>query len=779
MMNGMRRPFYLGSKNETIDNKGCKNLLQATPFSRKTEINFSNRISEEFFFDEFYSEMWELGSKIDNRRNVDFDTKVRESLLEIDNLDSKADFIHIWGYAGCGKTTYVHRLLWELGAKNQIEYSIVDFEITERAVQALKDTMYQIFEENTIGLYDFFYTLIDGRFFIMDAFGDKAIDYLKVFTNELGLRVDKERRGLYINTAELSKILDTVRKKIEGPGSEKCIANIEELNGPNSYKDFIEFLIMILFLYNIFEMLKKGIPEKNKSNIILFDNIDSLADRIEEYAVLISILEFRKNCILFFSQNLKNNNKYIDVVAKDFLSQIKFSFFMTSRVVTVKQLLAVKPDFEDFIGKPNHEMPEYFYDHEDIFRRRVDYYNRVEKNKNSKVLKKLNSLSQMKTMVYKSKSFRKLFNGNIRFCFSTIESLYDSYHDLPFIEDCRRLNRESARIREAGDGANGIVLSMLVDYMKNNGIFSNKLHLSMCEQDNKISLSRVVLTIIHEFGGSCSLLDIFDSLPHRYCNEELCNMIYDLSEIDREYWRRLLTFERIIPRNKEDLITQLQLFKKGEHNSHKYSRLNLCRSGKAYLHRVVPHFEFMLSRCNYPKGSLEDENYTPLFSSQSLEIVSLDKKDKNKKDYAFTLKIKRVFNTVSACVDNSKYFSDEVLQFFNYSVDELLNNSHLNYHDDEDDNPIAGNHQSYIGRLVFGHIGYIERYRRYLIKKQSMNVDINTKLTNFIKDYLELYMTGPSYVHSAEHDTISKAMFDQVDEIVRSEYKDYRTRIGS
>ena len=776
-MSEEKRPFYLGSEKETIDNKGCKNLLQATPFSRKPEINFSNRISSEFFFTEFYSSMWKPEGRKEGKKNNKFDKKVRESLLEIENRDSKADFIHIWGYAGCGKTTYVHRLLWELGEKNKTEYSIVDFEITEKVVQALKDTLYQIFDGNIIDLYAFFYTLIDGKYFIMDAFGDKANEYLRVFTSEMGLRVDPVHSSLIISTAELSNIIDTVRKRIEGPDIGEYIKDIEELNGSNAYKDFIEFLILLLFLYNLFEMLRKGVPENQKSNIILFDNIDSLADRIEEYAVLISILEFRKNCILFFSQNLTNKNKFKDIEAKDFLEKVKFSFFMTSRVVTVKQLLAVKPDFEDFIGKPNHEMPEYFYDHEDIFSKRVDYYNRSESNKDSIVLKKLNGLSQMKTMVYKSKSFRKLFNGNIRFCFSTIESLYDNYHDMPFVKDCERLNAESETIREAGHGANGIVLAMLVDYMKNNGIFRNKLHLSMCEQDNKISFSRVVLTMIHEYGGSCSLLDIFGGLPPKYCNEDLCNMIYDLSEIDREYWRRLITFDKVIPREKKDLKMQLKLYNEGERDSQKYTRLNLCRSGKAYLSRVVPHFEFMLSRCNYPDGTLEDENYTPLFSSQSLEKVSIEKKKGT--DYAFVLKINRVFKTVKACVKNSQYFSDEVVQWFNYSEEDLLNNSHLNYHDDDSDNPIAENHQSYIGRLVFSHAGYIEWYRRYLIKKQVMNVEINTKLTNFIKDYLELYKKGPAYMHSAEHDNASNTMIKQVETIVHSGYSDFITVIGT
>ena len=60
-----------------------------------------------------------------------------------------------------------------------------------------------------------------------------------------------------------------------------------------------------------------------------------------------------------------------------------------------------------------------------------------------------------------------------------------------------------------------------------------------------------------------------------------------------------------------------------------------------------------------------------------------------------------------------------------------------------------------------------------------MNVEINTKLTNFIKDYLELYKKGPAYMHSAEHDNASNTMIKQVETIVHSGYSDFITVIGT
>ena len=46
--------------------------------------------------------------------------------------------------------------------------------------------------------------------------------------------------------------------------------------------------------------------------------------------------------------------------------------------------------------------------------------------------------------------------------------------------------------------------------------------------------------------------------------------------------------------------------------------------------------------------------------------------------------------------------------------------------------------QSYESRLIFSHIGYIERYRRYLLKKHSKGneeylMDVNERIINFIK----------------------------------------------
>ncbi len=86
-------------------------LLEATPFTVFKEINFSNKLSEKIFFSEIYVPGGKT-SGLDARQVaeiVNFENGIRNAIIEFGNEHARVSLIHIKGYGGCGKTTFVSK----------------------------------------------------------------------------------------------------------------------------------------------------------------------------------------------------------------------------------------------------------------------------------------------------------------------------------------------------------------------------------------------------------------------------------------------------------------------------------------------------------------------------------------------------------------------------------------------------------------------------------------------------------------------------------------------
>lgn len=761
-------PFYKKNKESSIDNIKIQYLLEATPFRRKFTYNFGKRLTEETFFNEFYTEMWQPEDDEEVcEKNRTFDSLIRNELVSMDNPDEKVSLFHLWGYAGCGKTTYVRHLLWELCKQKKLRYHVVNFENCEQIGSALESKVSELLSENFSGTVNYLNQLANDELFAIGAF-DRIKTFLKSFATYTKEYVQINLYG----TQAVLRILQTIKKAIEDQLKLPTIEmeSVEENVTP--YSIYIDFLLTLLFFICIYKVEESD--NKGDKIVILFDNVDSIRNLNEEYILLTSIMNFLNASHLFLELNFENDRRINGRLISEILDEMKYSIFLTTRVVTVKRFRELKPDFEDYLGWDNHEMPEYFYNHETILYKKMDYYRRAEGNrKDSVVLRKLEGVYDLSKYVYRSSSFKKLFNGNIRFCFSTLCYMYDKFYNTTLLEDCKRLNKEyDNKNSPAGHGANGIVLAMVLDYFKENEVFSKKLHLSTCSQDNKISLSRIVLTILHENDGKCSLLDIFESIPPQYVDEKLCECIWDLSERERHVWRRLLAFERKIPESEEALELQCKQFKNGEKSRTMYSGLILCRSGEAYLETVVPHFEFMMSRCGYKKDFLDNKKYYPLYCRQSMESYYSN----GGLRYLFEDKIDKVYSAVAECSLNSSFFADDVMKAFGYDANTFIKNSKLNYHEGDKER-VEGSNQSYIGRLVFRHVGYIESYRRYLKNCKILTVDINKRITLAIEKYLTIYKNTAKPLHSLRQDSALDDLLGRVNRIKTSQFTDFNTRI--
>jgi len=268
--------------------------------------------------------------------------------------------------------------------------------------------------------------------------------------------------------------------------------------------------------------------------------------------------------------------------------------------------------------------------------------------------------------------------------------------------------------------------------------------------------------------------------PFGYDAKVICTQIWNLCEISRENaWRRLLVFDVIIPANIEELTRQAVVYEEGDADPSHYSELITCSAGRAYMEFVVPHFEFMLSRHDLSVESYNYVKYRALFSKHSEETV--DRRIKDKAVYNFERKIDLVYADVKDCCYNSMTFANAVMKHLHIGRSEYIKKSFYNYHSSGWGNEI-GPKQSYESRLIFRHVGYIEKYRCYLLSKKEdepivVRADINRRLVDRIIRYLKLYQNIYKCCQTEGQNTAAKELLKLADKIVYSKYIDFKTRI--
>lgn len=736
----------------SIDQVKIPYLLEATPFKKIGKINFSKQLSEEVFFYNLYANTIHYSVESINQENTFFYNRIQNTLKCLDNKFEKVNLIHIAGYGGSGKTTFIRKLVWDEKKTRNIDDHIIDFEGEKKVfaflLNRIINELYSDYEHNNFN-------------------SAKSIFNLKVF--------DLHRFENYISKI-FSFFNDIIFRFDSSKGLSLCTFSIEATRMLNkylerySYSEKVKLLLVLYFLW----LFNNKISESEASPlIIVFDNVDSINDTDEEQSLLIALKEFINDCNFFFGFNLESPNYYSKQKVSEIIEKTKLVCFITTRIVTIKKFLHLEPDLEKVYGWLSLEMPENYYDHRTIINNRINYYKKLESKDKSFNIQLLDAFQRFSNIVYKSDVFKRLYNGNYRFIIDALYSIVDNSNNKDLIYEAIQLEKNYSEFRM---GAIGISISLLLDLFKKNGVYTEKLHLSECTLDYKISLSRIILTIIHEKRNTCSMLELFDCLYPLFSLDSICQVVYDLCEAKRGVWRRLIIFSKIFPQSSEDLVLQSKLYKKNIRDNERYSKIELCISGETYLDYVVPHFEFMLSRHRYTHSLSESKTYYPLFSNSSEDILQ----EADKRFFRFEKKIEWVYQDVFYCCKNSVAFSNQVMELLDLDRNEYIENTVYNYHSKSKDG-IPKFKQSYESRLIFNHIGYLENYRRFLLKKYCVDLEsrriINEKVVYWIEKYLSLYCNEADCFHTVYQDKAANYLKKQVRIIKESNYNDYSTKI--
>ena len=550
-----------------INDYKSENLLKATPYTHEPINNFGYSITKEFFFEHLY--MARSSNNEDDVENKLFDNKIDYALRDIYNKYAKVSMVHISGYAGCGKTTYIHHLLWErrfvLGT-----YDVIDYEGCKRAVEP--------------------FILRLAHLLCKYNHPSDIINYLNQVKEGRVYNTNRFRESL----PELGRVLEMLRNLSQSQITENeyriLLDKLEEphINSESEEKTFLAFLLFLEFMLLLFDKFIS--PKMDYPMILVIDNSDSLHNLSEELILLPVLKEFVNDCNYFFGANLINDALYNNISIKHVCQKTKLLLFFTTRVVTIQHYEIIEPDWEKIHGWISLALPEHYYYHKEIILKRIDYYLSHERNTVSPIVDELKQIRSLTSIAYHNNNFMRLFNGNIRICIERICSIIKNYPK-EAIDEINSLYLEKDNNPDVIEGFNGYFLSLVLYDFKKEGVYEAKLGLSKCQKDGAVSLSRIVMTIIREKSDRCSLLDLFQLLtPLNYDTEEICKCVWSLCEEKREYWRRLLIFDLIIPNKYEKLLEQAGKFKSGDIDIEHYSELVMCTAGKAYMEFVIPHF---------------------------------------------------------------------------------------------------------------------------------------------------------------------------------------------
>lgn len=717
-------------------------LLKTDPFRSSKQDRYY--ISENVFYSEVYAR-----PKTAFLREMEQNITEGNSLFRLLNID---------GYAGCGKTLFAHYLIHKYGFDDEFFYEFDQGEGKNYSLDHVKEKMIELL----------------SRQMAVDMLGDKQVlqKFFDFGRNSFNHETEYQLFGklFYDEPCVLDECL---KGEFEEP--EPVAATIDRFsellksvseNANNG--DAIKFLLLCDYFWRISKAIVHKYALEDKVIFCLMDNLDNL----NQEAVVELYVNVREMVRNFSVQRISDHR---NGVGADDIPSYKFVYLLPTREVTMRNLrygLRQRKDSEtpDDRGRIfRMDLNDNNVSLHQIIKKRKDYWSQIDATK--KEVDKIKEIETLMRMPYVHGPFADLLNGNYLYCIDRIIDLFllkgNKENDLML--EVLNLHQQTYNSNDyrgcAGEGIRGIILRMLLELFKERDVYEGVTDKNQANQFNvngklglapldlealensgtekSVSISRLLMTFIQssEEGGT-SLVDIFKCFSNMNMDcREICRSLYALSENTRDVWRRLIVFETNSPASVDDLYQQFTLFTSNKPDSISTS-MEICLAGSTYVKSVVPHFEFYLSRLT-ARNSLKE--FPPLFCKASSRLRGTQR-------LCFS-SIEKVLESVEYRAEELYEFDINFIQWCNdpaYISRMFLNNE-----------SIPNAQQTHLSRLIFSHISYIERYRRYLLFKLNNGagenlskelIEVNERFVSYIVRYLALF----------NYSTVEKAMRNRI-----------------
>lgn len=710
---------------DVLKTVSASEYLRATPFSVAERLELKWKVSEKFFFDEFYAES-------------EAAKKIRAEIMEALRTHPETAVI-LRGDSGCGKTTFLRYMVHMMPDE---ETTIIDFE--SGWDPGYTDTVRCFVQcEITAKMAD------DLIYHGGSTFSFFQKHFFTHYENYSAITRHLDKRGILRETMKSIQNLWEDYSE-EGSVADEIKANLKDSVNANLDRLTPAQIIAVCVLWDIAAKLSAG---QRVGNIFFFDNLDNV------------ILDELKEFIRYFTSfwmNLRRVFQDLDLprVQKDELCQA-YSFILAVRETTYGKLSDHLRSRSVFFWRDLSEV----YSQKKIVDRRTGF---LQKNESSligceKLCQDVYAVNGLMSDSYIERHISPLFNGSYSKTIDTICTVCMKNQE--YIQEysalIRRQNKQWRR------GAHAIILSMFFRHFHQQRYFSDNLRLydfTMrydSQRKYPYSPARLILTYLSNVDRECLLpdfIDVFDGIIEK---EDVVETLFQLYRLRESSWRHLITFDRSPMSNESERDRQLALY--NGHVSYddvRFSTFEITKAGKTFLKSFVPHFEFYSTR-------LSNGTAKPLFFHENSEKNLLDGR------YYFQDIIERVYAAVEGCCQRLKQANVKICAAKNWKPDRLSSSDFVFTR------PGSTIKQFHGERLIFSHIGYINTYRRYLMSLQvyeDRRVDWNRILTGYICKYLELYESNQCDCSRANIE-VAKTLRKQLDTIIRSKYMDFTTAV--
>ena len=629
------------------DEVKVKHFLKADSFGQiitvynKENNNKASTLVEDYcdFFDHIYEDATgELTiNGVQTPKNID--QLLNENNNFAENLNCMLFFIE--GYAGCGKSTLVQHILYEVLDNHNYDYSYYNYDIglypEDLSIYSSDNSSKNHDNEIDFIKYSVMIGLKKQIVDILDTSNGKNIfkSFLLLIDDDNSLEKLDATLRIKMNFAATRALNSAVNSVLNSKNiieKNQKISDLktvldEQLKSLSTYQ-----LLCIDYLWRLAQYLVDSMSYQ-KYMYVCYDNLDSIMN----YDILCEfkdkLITFRNNLSRYISQINRNIIKDPNRYGESIKRLKPFVIFTTYRKITaIRSNIKHTEMFEDMIVNSNYvkiiEVSNQ-YNFTQVAQRRINHFssklrtNSICGTNSQNLIDQMSLVIKLKEMTFVKYTYAGLWNNNFRSCSNVLSELIE--HDNFEINKCVDLFNENfdGHIKEKSCyyGASSLFLHSICKLLNKLNIFdSEHLDLINIKEDAETkmtSLSRLIITYIHNKKYSVSIKELFDTFDEIFAPKYICKILGQLiKRVEGEIWRRPIYYSKHALENEHDIENKLY----GQYNKYKnnedydYVEFKICNCGETYINSVVPQFEFYSIRVNEHNKDLycvnkEDELY--------------------------------------------------------------------------------------------------------------------------------------------------------------------------
>lgn len=681
----------------------------------------------------------------------------------------KRNICIIQGYAGCGKTTFVHDILRRVqkrdphfgyhdfyvgyvdnGDENVYIPSSIQTRLVNRITDVLtKDHGFEIYK-TFVGLFQLDLSKISSVFQIYIS---------PIFTSMNDASLYSYAQSLYEHRQETatvnsykSKYCTQFENAIKAKIHLMCFRSAHQ----QAYSSLLEALLFIDLFWHCATFLFEGTDSKECHNqIIVFDNLDI----IENHQVVANFIDTLRSVLANF-HIFASSQRLQFPLFKAILTVRKITYASVSRFVEVSSNEQHQaPAGVDFLDISNlYSSPHVLKHKANILLKNLRNILPPRSASYSKIQNFLSRIQEIPDEIFSDVKFAHLLNHNLRACSNMLEEIISSQAYQTYF-----LSTSSATIPLNNKCKSAIWVYIMCGVLLQNDVWTSMgYNLSSSNDFNHpTTLARMVLTLLRNQRYAC----MHDKAGYVSPDVSFEDIITDLEKIPFGSFRRQASWEdEIMPllqKNFNETNTRERIIKaiaKMLQRNDASEKLELWRRPLFYTRNAFPLSDFKsihdtLSEQIKSFGTdktkstyfcITDEGSTFVETiATHFEFYSIRYNNNVSKPLCCVLDaselvtlISRVYNQVSQCVKKQVWLMNFYLDRYHCDKNEYLN---LFFHPrTEDFSP-----QLHIVRTIYDHIIYLNEYRNYLNKtfynNESILTPLNQCLVDWIGKYLQLY----------------------------------------